>query len=71
VIATEVDAAGEPVVVLSGEIDMTNASSLSAAVASITAAQPSRLTFELAGLRFIDSGKTVWFTLPSKAKAAA
>jgi anti-anti-sigma factor len=54
-IATEVDAAGEPIVVLSGEIDMTNAGSLSAAVASITATPPSRLTFDLTGLRFIDS----------------
>jgi anti-sigma B factor antagonist len=54
-IATEVDAAGEPIMVLSGEIDMTNAGALSAAVASITATPPSRLTFDLTGLRFIDS----------------
>jgi anti-anti-sigma factor len=54
-IATEVDAAGEPIVVLSGEIDMTNASSLRATVASITATPPSRLTFDLTGVRFIDS----------------
>jgi anti-sigma B factor antagonist len=54
-IATEVDAAGEPIVVVSGEIDMSNASSLGAAVAPITATQPSRLTFDLTGLRFIDS----------------
>jgi anti-sigma B factor antagonist len=54
-IATEVDAAGEPIVVVSGEIDMSNAGSLSAAVAPITATQPSRLTFDLTGLRFIDS----------------
>ena len=55
VIATEVDAAGDPIVVVSGEIDMTNASSLSAAVAPITATAPLRLTFDLTGLRFIDS----------------
>lgn len=55
VIATEVDAAGDPIVVLSGEVDMSNASSLSAAVATITAKPPSRLTFDLTGLRFIDS----------------
>jgi anti-sigma B factor antagonist len=55
VIATEVDAAGDPIVVLSGEVDMSNASSLNAAVATITATPPSRLTFDLAGLRFIDS----------------
>lgn len=54
-IATEVDAAGDPIVVVSGEIDMSNASSLSAAVAPITATAPSRLTFDLTGLRFIDS----------------
>jgi anti-sigma B factor antagonist len=54
-IVTEVDATGEPIMVLSGEIDMTNAGALSAAVASITATPPSRLTFDLTGLRFIDS----------------
>jgi anti-anti-sigma factor len=55
VIATEVDAAGDPIVIVSGEIDMSNASSLSAAVAPIIATEPSRLTFDLASLRFIDS----------------
>jgi anti-anti-sigma factor len=54
-IATEVDAAGDPIVVVAGEVDMSNASSLSAAVAPITATPPSRLTFDLTGLRFIDS----------------
>jgi anti-anti-sigma factor len=54
-IATEIDSVGDPLVVLSGEIDMSNASSLRAAVAAITATPPSRLTFDLAGLRFIDS----------------
>ena len=55
VIATEVDAAGDPIVVLSGEVDMSNASTLSAAVATITATPPPRLTFDLTGVRFIDS----------------
>ena len=54
-IATEVDAAGDPIVVVSGEIDMSNANSLSAAVVTITATPPPRLTFDLTGLRFIDS----------------
>ena len=54
-IATEVDAAGDPIVIVSGEIDMSNANSLSAAVATITATPPPRLTFDLTGLRFIDS----------------
>lgn len=54
-IVTEVDAAGDPIVFLSGEIDMTNVSSLSAAVAPITVMAPSRMTFDLTGLRFIDS----------------
>jgi anti-anti-sigma factor len=50
------DPDGEVVIaVLSGEVDMSNASSLNAAVATITATPPSRLTFDLAGLRFIDS----------------
>ena len=43
------------IVVVSGEIDMSNASALSAAVAPIAATRPSRLTFDLTGLRFIDS----------------
>jgi anti-anti-sigma factor len=55
VIGTEVDAAGDPIVFVSGEIDMSNASSLSAAVATITATPPARLTFDLTGVRFIDS----------------
>ena len=54
-IATEVDAEGDPIVVVSGEVDMSNARALSAAVEPITATPPSRLTFDLTDLRFIDS----------------
>jgi anti-sigma B factor antagonist len=55
VIDTRVDASGTPVVTVSGELDMSNASSLEAAVASITAEGSERLIFDLSGLRFMDS----------------
>jgi anti-anti-sigma factor len=55
VIDADVDANGGPVVSLSGELDSSNAGSLDATLASITAQHPERLTFELSGLRFMDS----------------
>src|ERR1700733_4486818 len=55
VIDTAVDAAGVPVVILSGELDSSNADSLEATVAPITAEPPELLIFDLSGLRFIDS----------------
>jgi anti-sigma B factor antagonist len=55
VIDASVDAAGTPIVSLSGELDSSNAGSLEAAVASITAQHPERLIFDLSGLRFMDS----------------
>jgi anti-sigma B factor antagonist len=55
VIATGSDPAGNPTVTVSGEVDMSNASSLGEAVATALATQPSRLTFDLTDLRFMDS----------------
>ena len=49
------DPTGAPVVSLTGELDMSNADALKNTLASITARRPPRLTFELSGLRFIDS----------------
>ena len=55
VIDTRVDPAGWPIVTVSGELDISNADSLEETVRAITAARPERLTFELSGLRFMDS----------------
>jgi len=54
-IDTGVDPTGAPIVILSGELDSSNAGSLEAAVAPITARLPERLIFDLSDLRFIDS----------------
>jgi anti-sigma B factor antagonist len=54
-IDTQADPTGAPVVSLSGELDSSNVGALQAAVTSITAEHPDRLTFELSGLRFMDS----------------
>ena len=54
-IDTRIDPTGVPIVVLSGELDSSNVSSLETAVESITARHPERLIFDLSGLRFIDS----------------
>jgi anti-sigma B factor antagonist len=55
VIDTGVDPTGARVVTVSGELDISNAGSLEATVASITAGRPERLIFDLSGLRFMDS----------------
>jgi anti-sigma B factor antagonist len=55
VIDTGIDPSGVPMVVLAGELDSSNVSSLEATIASITAQQPEGLIFDLSGLRFMDS----------------
>ena len=55
VIDTRIDSTGAPIVVLSGELDSSNVSTLETAVESIMARHPERLIFDLSGLRFIDS----------------
>jgi anti-anti-sigma factor len=54
-IDTGTDDSGAPLVVVSGELDMSNADSLQRAVAAITADRPQRLVFDLSGVRFMDS----------------
>jgi anti-sigma B factor antagonist len=55
VIDTQVDPVGTPIVSLAGELDSSNAASLESALASVTAARPERLIFDLSALRFMDS----------------
>jgi len=54
-IDTGVDPTGAPIMILSGELDSSNAGSLESAAAVITAGRPELLIFDLSGLRFIDS----------------
>jgi anti-sigma B factor antagonist len=54
-IDTAVDETGAPVVTLSGELDSSNAASLDATVAALTASRPERLIFDMSDLRFMDS----------------
>lgn len=54
-IDTRVDAAGVPLIAVTGELDSSNVASLDAAIASITAERPQRLILDLSGLRFMDS----------------
>jgi len=54
-IDTSVDGDGAPVVVLVGELDISNAATLEQTVASITADRPRRLIFDLSELSFMDS----------------
>lgn len=54
-IDTSVAQDGTPVVVLAGELDISNAATLEATVTSITADRPRRLIFDLSDLSFMDS----------------
>jgi anti-anti-sigma factor len=49
------DPSGSPLLTVSGELDISNASELEEVVTSIAATRPERLVFDMAGLRFIDS----------------
>jgi anti-sigma B factor antagonist len=55
VVDTAFDAAGVPIVSVSGELDSSNAATLEAAVAPVAAAHAERLVFDLSALRFMDS----------------
>jgi len=55
VIDTLFDPSGAAVVSVSGDLDISNAASLQAAVAAVTAQSPERLIFDLSDLRFMDS----------------
>ncbi len=54
-IDTRLEPTGTQVVVLTGELDMSNVSMLEEAVDSITARRPERLVFDMSALRFMDS----------------
>ena len=54
-INTRPDAEGVPVVIVSGELDVSNVDVLKARVASVTASHPERIIFDLRDLRYIDS----------------
>jgi anti-anti-sigma factor len=54
-IDTGVDSAGVPVVTLCGELDSSNVGLLEAVVDPIVAQRPVRVTFEIGGLRYMDS----------------
>jgi anti-anti-sigma factor len=49
------DPAGDPVIKLSGEIDISNAETFRQAVELMLQAEPKRLTFDLSQLTFMDS----------------
>jgi anti-sigma B factor antagonist len=52
---TQVDPTGALIVIVSGELDSSNAASLEADVASVAAEHTERVIFDLSGLRFMDS----------------
>jgi anti-sigma B factor antagonist len=54
-IAMRLDPTGTRVVILSGELDSSNAASLQEQVASIPPQPPPRMIFDLTDLRFMDS----------------
>jgi anti-sigma B factor antagonist len=54
-INTRSDAEGVPVVIVSGELDVSNVDDLKASVASVTAKQPELIIFDLSDLRYMDS----------------
>jgi anti-sigma B factor antagonist len=54
-IGTRIDAAGVPIVTVSGELDTSNAASLEDALAPTVAKHPELLIFDLSLLRFMDS----------------
>ena len=55
VIEKRSDPGGAPVVAVSGELDISNAATLEATVAALAAERPERLSFDLSGLRYMDS----------------
>lgn len=54
-IDTGADGSGAPVVIVAGELDISNVGALEARVTSILASEPGRIVFDVAALRFIDS----------------
>jgi anti-anti-sigma factor len=54
-IETRPDAPGGPVIEVSGDLDISSVDRLRRAVSEMAAARPGALTFEMSGLRFMDS----------------
>ena len=54
-VATRRDAPGGPVIEVSGDLDISSVERLRSAVADAAAAHPEEITFEMGGLRFMDS----------------
>lgn len=54
-VETSADAAGQPVIRVAGDLDISNVEGLRSAVERVTAGRPERVTFELSALRFMDS----------------
>jgi anti-anti-sigma factor len=54
-IEVSTDASGTPTVTVSGDLDMSNADALKAALASVAAKRPQRVIIDLSGVRFMDS----------------
>jgi anti-sigma B factor antagonist len=66
------DPSGVPVIAVSGELDLSNADRLEAAVDSAAAGHPERLVFEMKDLRFMDSaGIAVLLGAASKVSAVS
>jgi|SRR5579872_1736791 len=55
VIERSSDANGDPLIAVSGELDISNADSFRQTVETVVAEKPERLVFDLTGLSFIDS----------------
>src|SRR5207244_511867 len=54
-VVRESDPDGAPVLRVTGELDVSNAATLQASAASVLAARPERVIFNLSGLRYMDS----------------
>jgi anti-anti-sigma factor len=54
-VETDSDPAGQPVIRVAGDLDISSVDGLRSAVEAATTSRPERLTFDLAALRFMDS----------------
>ncbi|MCW3033696.1 MAG: hypothetical protein QOK19_2295 [Solirubrobacteraceae bacterium] len=54
-VETSSDAAGQPVIRVAGDLDISSVDGLRSAVEAATVTRPDRLTFDLSALRFMDS----------------
>jgi anti-sigma B factor antagonist len=54
-VETDSDPAGQPVIRVAGDLDISSVERLRSAVEAATATRPDRLTFDVSALRFMDS----------------